>query len=245
MKRLIFITIMCAFLAAPVVADPYGTVQVQYLGYNDPPVLYQTSTVTDSTHGLNGVTGVVTGIYRINLQTYSDNATNPLDLTAGEIAMLQRNRVDAFCIDIIDNPAGSFTPYDVSPLAEVPDAAAGPMGEEKAIDLAELLYVNWTTTLNASQAAAIQAAVWEIVNEDSGAYSVNDGNFLLTGAMADAANTLLVNLTGEGQIDYRSYFVGLTNANLQDFVVKVPLPGAVLLGMFGLGVAGIKLRKYA
>ena len=33
--------------------------------------------------------------------------------------------------------------------------------------------------------------------------------------------------------------------NAQDMLYLVPVPGAVLLGILGLGVAGIKLRKYA
>lgn len=40
-----------------------------------------------------------------------------------------------------------------------------------------------------------------------------------------------------------SYFLATTNIKLNDPVV--PLPGAVLLGILGLGISGIKLRKYA
>ena len=31
----------------------------------------------------------------------------------------------------------------------------------------------------------------------------------------------------------------------QDYLVRVPVPGAVLLGILGLGAAGMKLRKSA
>ena len=30
----------------------------------------------------------------------------------------------------------------------------------------------------------------------------------------------------------------------QDLLVRVPVPGAILLGILGLGVAGVKLRKF-
>jgi hypothetical protein len=252
MKRVIFIAVMCAFVAAPAVADPYGTVQVKYRNYTDSPVLYRETTVYDSIHMGTAVGRVVTGIYRLDMQTYVDNGGNPLNLSADEIAMLS-GKVDSFCTDIIDNPDKSnFRTYNVSPLEEIPDPVAGPMGDAKAIDAAELLYMNWTSSLDAAQAAAIQAALWEIVNEDSGTYALGQGaafgNFQMWGnsSVVSAANLLLGNLTPDAQqVDYRGYFVGLTSPSYQDFVVKVPLPGAVLLGILGLGVAGLKLRKFA
>ena len=54
--------------------------------------------------------------------------------------------------------------------------------------------------------------------------------------IADSMNTT-VNITGISGNQY----IGVDNIS----VVPVPVPGAVLLGSIGLGVAGINLRKYA
>jgi hypothetical protein len=122
------------------------------------------------------------------------------------------------------------------------------MNSAKAIDLAELLHVNWTGNLTAARAAGIEAAVWEIVNEDSGTYNVSTGNLQVynNAAVVSAANDMLSYLTPDlQQVDYRGEFVGLSSTAYQDFVVKTPLPGAVLLGFLGLGAAGMKLRRFA
>jgi len=223
-------------------ADPYGTAQLKYRGYNDLPKLWKATTVKDTNHGINQ-SSIVTGIYRLDMKDYADSATNPVDLTPSEIALLN-GKVDSFCTDIIDTAYSSYSIYDVSPLAETPDAAGGPMGATKARDLAELLYTNWTPILSAQTAANIQAAVWEIVNEDSSTYNVSTGNLTVSGGgVVSAANTLLGALTGVG--DYTGMFVGVSSDSHQDYVVKVPVPGAILLGLLGLGVAGLKLRKFA
>ena len=51
---------------------------------------------------------------------------------------------------------------------------------------------------------------------------------------ADLAGVSILNLYDHSSLEYR-----------QDMLHFVPVPAAVLLGMLGLGVAGIKLRKYA
>jgi len=227
MKKAILIAVVCAFVAAPALGDAYGTATVQYLGYNNLPKLWQETTVKDTDHMTNAVERVVTGIYRLKLSAYSDNAANTDDLSPSETNYLS-GTVDSFCIDIVDNADGTHT-YDVDPLAETPNGPAGPMGPTKAIDLAELLYVNWTDNLTALQAAAIQAAVWEIVNEELETYSVSTGNMQVwnNDDVVSAANTLLGNLTPDAtQPDYTGCFVGLSNTDYQDYVVKVPVPAA-------------------
>jgi len=52
--------------------------------------------------------------------------------------------------------------------------------------------------------------------------------------------TLLIETWNDDDNDQSSY-VGIDNVAL----TPVPVPGAILLGMFGLGAAGIKLRKFA
>ena len=52
-----------------------------------------------------------------------------------------------------------------------------------------------------------------------------------------------INVINNGSIYYDPSLSEFAVANLS--VSPVPVPGAVLLGMIGLGVAGVKLRKYA
>jgi hypothetical protein len=46
-------------------------------------------------------------------------------------------------------------------------------------------------------------------------------------------------LSGGGDLDYEDLVV------LVESITPIPVPAAVLLGMLGLGVAGLKLRKFA
>ena len=73
-----------------------------------------------------------------------------------------------------------------------------------------------------------------------------------TSAVKDKANEMLASITDGAA--FGGKYVGLSNddvnypkepGNYQDWVVKVPVPGAVLLGLLGLSAAGIRLRKYA
>lgn len=246
MKHLLFTIIVCALVAVPATANPYGTVDVDYQGVWDAPVLWRAMTIVDTAHGVNQ-DNTLTGIYRLDIQNYVDNVLNPVDLNANEIGALT-GTVDAFCLDILDAPPvpGSPQSYDVLDLSLVPETPAGPMGAARAADVAELLHNNWTNTLTNDSAAAIQAAVWEIVNEDNpGVRSLSTGNFQASGnAAVVAAADGLLGLLGSG-VDYTASFVGLSNLDDQDYVAKVPVPGALLLGFFGLFAAGAKLRKYA
>ena len=115
-----------------------------------------------------------------------------------------------------------------------------------------------------TNAAALQLAIWEIVDEgmSGGAYfpavpagwNLNAGNFQATNAVLSAeANALLGNILGDGVATYSGQYAGLSNPSLsgdpkddyQDFVVRVPIPAAIWLGMLGLTAAGLKLRKYS
>jgi hypothetical protein len=136
------------------------------------------------------------------------------------------------------------------------------MGPLKASLIAELLIKNPYST--ALEAAAVQVAVWEILDENHFLFGganpwnvsagLSQGNFYLDTspgnddeiAVADLANTMLGNLSAAGlPFDrYTAVSNGPGTKNWQDFVV-VPVPAAFLLGMLGLGAAGLKLRKFA
>jgi len=263
MRKLIFIAVMSAFVAAPAMADHLGTVNLRELSVSPG------TTMTVNSSGYDG--GAWVGVYNIQLSG-----------VAGVPAYMNpylTGNVQSFCIDLWDN---SYTgtpghPYDVHTLNQTPDPMEAPggvgMGAARAGYLATLLDKYWVANLTSNEAAALQTAVWEIVdeartvapdpttwnarNDTAGGTLPAIGNFYISNdTIANRANQMLAFVAGAGMSPYGSY-VGLWDHSIdetgpygglsqwQDYVVRVPVPGAVLLGMLGLGVAGLKLRKFA
>jgi hypothetical protein len=167
----------------------------------------------------------------------------------------------AFCIDLYDGKPVGPEAYNVVSLDAAPDPYAvltlAGMGAIKAGFIAELLTNNTYET--AAKAAAMQVAIWEIIDENHNGgsnpwnVSAGQGNFYLDTVngthgettIANSANVMLNALTTGLSFDrYTAVSNGPAPKDFQDFVV-VPAPVAVLLGMLGLGVAGVKLRKFA
>lgn len=114
---------------------------------------------------------------------------------------------------------------------------------------------------NATDSAAFQLALWEIVNEGSGDYDVNDGDFyasdygsLDSSAVRDRANWFLDHLdatpTGNYKLTFLQYESTLAGAPLpgqpsQNLVTisEVPLPAAGLLLIGALGGLGMFARR--
>jgi hypothetical protein len=278
MKKMALMVALCALVAVPALAAPYGTIQADEVGVNP----QMTMTIWGSSFP-SGV-GVYVGQYNLTLK----DSTVPAGVLPYGGENLLNGRVGSFCIDIWDYSPTTFVSYDVVALNGAPDPQAGPMGTERAGYLATLLNTYWdqdnwssaaSRTFNigsgnqvfaASQvAAAVQTAVWEIVDEgnlanglvdalpaswDTLRGSTDKGNFYVSNdTVAKIANVMLQNVREQGESDFGGY-VALTNhatdeltggGLYQDYVVRVPLPGAVLLGFFGLGAAGLKLRRFA
>ena len=127
------------------------------------------------------------------------------------------------------------------------------MGETKARQIAKILQTN--DYHQSDKAAAMQIAIWEILDEENVFYSqsanawdITTGDFQLIGnaSIATLANSILGGLGDVSNVDYSRY-IALSSPDgkggYQDFVV-VPVPAAFLLGMLGLGVAGVKLRRF-
>ncbi|HPC94037.1 MAG TPA: PEP-CTERM sorting domain-containing protein [Sedimentisphaerales bacterium] len=103
----------------------------------------------------------------------------------------------------------------------------GPAGDPLD-DQSKKIYNYWLDTLthNASNADDVQNALWYQEGEGGSSNYLNS-------ITASAANVKVMNLwTGA---PYQGY--------AQDLLVRVPLPGAVLLGVLGMGVAGLRLRR--
>ncbi len=208
---------------------------------------------------------VYVGLQKVKLESYNEM---PIPTILTQSGYSAGQTFETFCIDIWDWSTGRAGPYDIVTLSSAPDPAAGPMNDTQARRLAQLLNERWPTvgSLQGTAAAALQAAVWEIVNEPGtlapAEYNVKDetnkGAFWLTGgneAGATArqwANEWLWALDESGS-SYANYLALTSPSHYypcgpqeQDYLVRVvPIPGAVLLGLLGLGAAGTKLRRFA
>ena len=249
-KRIIFIAVMCAFVAAPAMADTYGTVELREINVT-PQV-----TMTVYAPGFAGGIGAYTGVYNLGLQNATITTPNPFGMEGlGDIKNW------GFCIEM----QYSNSAYRLYNIVDVEDAPVNlgppengvhvPMGDDKADYIRELwAKVNPSPSMSAVNAAAFQAAVWEIVYEDAQAWDIdawdgsnlnNVSSFKVAGnaSVISQAQTWLNSLTGSGAL--ANNIVALSRGDTQDYIVKVPVPAAVLLGMLGFCVAGLKLRKLA
>ena len=88
-----------------------------------------------------------------------------------------------------------------------------------------------------TDAQQLQLAIWKIEQEITAALTgkaLTWYNEAVTAGWTDIGNVRILNLYDTSVPEPR-----------QDMLYYVPVPAAVLLGILGLSVAGIKLRKYA
>ena len=112
-------------------------------------------------------------------------------------------------------------------------------------NLAEYAYSGTVNGLTRSQTAgALQWLIWSTEQENSSLISLNTSQQ----ALVKTWDTLYSqsDWTGIGNVRVLQNST-LNGGAAQDFLYlsPVPVPGAVLLGIFGLSFAGVKLRKFA
>ncbi len=229
--------------AATAQATSLGTVRLAY----DSVSPRQASNVT-----LDGSTtnGLLTGRYNLQLDpTYAPTGEG-VDVYAEADA---NGRIGTFCADVRQWAPTSYKVYDVYLPEDAPIGGANsPMDEAKAWDLRRLFNQRTGETGTNDGAAAFQAAVWEIIYEESGTYDVTSGDLSMTiysgwgsGWLATANDWLDALGTDQPDVGLRV----LANADKQDFAMWVPdLPGGVIpepLTAVALLLGGAALTAYS
>jgi len=216
MRRLFIAAVVCAFITVPAMAD----FTVTETG-NSPSLAATASFYTPSQ--------IYSGLSQITVS--GDGALN--------------GSYNAFCIDV-GELAKNLSNYNATALADAPIPGAS-MGAVKAGKVAFLLDTYWSSSLDATSASALQNAIWEVINESAAnSYDLATGDLRVTGGDATALFEEIAKHTDAYFSTYSAAgYLALVSQGSQDFVIKVPLPGAVLLGVLGLIAAGRKLRKLA
>ncbi len=98
-------------------------------------------------------------------------------------------------------------------------------------------------------ANALQRAIWFLENEGTWGSSLGlSGTYIGWATSAAAPGGTWFTTWGDtiGDIRVMNLWTNVDHTGYaQDQLVRVPVPGAILLGMLGLGVAGLKLRRFA
>lgn len=168
----------------------------------------------------------------------------------------------AFCIEPFEDAALNATyTYTVAPLANGANSSiSGGIGTLKATQIAELFgqfAPNLATPMAATQAAALQVAIWEIVSElPANPLDVLHGNtYFTTPGSADATDMLNM---AQGYLNYVTSANGLgpqaqgltalTVSGSQDMLVQIvsaaPEPGTWLMMIVGFGLVGHAMRAH-
>lgn len=183
--------------------------------------------------------------YAANIAMKRTGGTSEIELLPDAVNFV------TFCIEPRESISlGQNYTWEVEPLSKGTTSLGG-MGTVKAELVRELIgreYSTWGSTISNLQAAALQVAIWEIVEENSGTLNVLNGNIRFRkgsiAGMLDLAQTMLNSLDGTGPKP--RYLYALTNPTQQDiFGMAIPhgvpdmeaqTPEPATFGMFGAGL---------
>jgi hypothetical protein len=151
----------------------------------------------------------------------------------------------ALCIDlknsISTNHVYTWTVVDPSDAPNPTTYSDGHISAAELSAMQQLLGAFPLSSITTDQeAAALQAAAWEIVNESGSTYDVTSGNFRAGGILDTVlANQMLATAAGyQGPLPE---LMALTNRCIQDLIVIIPEPAT--LATLGAGTVLLVVRR--
>lgn len=112
-------------------------------------------------------------------------------------------------------------------------------------DMVAFLFETYANTVSTGiEAAALQVAIWEVINEDDvNGFNAEIDDLYITGNLAvlEAANILLASLPTNGYTPTNDFMV-LHNDGKQDILIMVPEPGTMVMLCLG-GVYSLIRRR--
>ncbi|MFT4177491.1 MAG: PEP-CTERM sorting domain-containing protein [Luteolibacter sp.] len=176
------------------------------------------------------VSGTINGVIPDDFN-YPSGVMNFTDAPGGAVTP----NFQAFCVQphiLMDY--GTIATYSVAPIG----------GLNNSNIIASLISAYLSSDQDDLNAAAVQWAIWEITNEESGSYSLNSGNVLIAATDADVAALANQYLATYGEYSPVA-LTYLTSATGQDIVTwqVIPEPGSVLLiGLSGMAFMARRRR---
>ncbi len=106
-----------------------------------------------------------------------------------------------------------------------------------------LTYLSGSQYSDSEKMSAVQEAIWRFENETNHSSPTDVATLALN--LMGKANTAVDGGYVNSNIMAMNLWGGTayTGTDIQSMMVRVPVPGAVLLGVLGMGVAGLRLRR--
>jgi len=249
MRKLVFIAVLCAFVAAPVMADfghgagyDGGTANWDrkggyYAGQGGEFTIEGTGLLLSNSAYAATTSGI--GSNADSFQSFciemAENIYEPMEIWVSEAST---TALTTYGSGSHAWKGGSSSGDDLDPMTAYlyTRFATG--------SLAALGYDYDPLATRSASAAALQNVIWGIEGELS---SWNPGGLSgLEKTFYDAA--FAANWSDIRNVRVLQMYKQGSNCNFelkQDQLYLTPIPGAVILGILGLGVVGIKLREYA
>ena len=192
----------------------------------------------------------------VNLSGFTYDPASPLTVAvpgysgaAGQMSgTLNGNSFVTYCTDLAQT--FSFNTNDTG-YSVVDGVAAWGAARSLALDQAMSAATTYGWPNDASESAAVQAAIWEILYETSGTYGFGSGTFVATStdpsvqAIFNAVDPWAWNWLPSGPVTV--HVSQLYSREHQDFLTMTPIPepGTYAMLLAGLGAIGFVSRRRA